>query len=497
MTSNLRSNPFLYEINTFTFLTRLSQKYGSRLTLSTIPGGEWQYFVNKGFDLIWLMGVWQRSPLARQMAINNIELRKYYNRLLPNWKETDIGGSAFAIYDYKLDKFLGDEGELGKLKEKLNSLGMKLILDFVPNHLALDHPWTKSHTTWFIRGNKMAIQKHPQWYYMSEGGVPLAHGRDPYFPAWNDTVQVNFFSKQMRQAMIGELLKVAAVADGVRCDMAMLAINGIFEKVWGEVLKTRIKPESEFWAEAIPAVKSKNPDFLFMAEAYWGTEGQLRQLGFDYTYDKTYYDRLKYSSPAEIKEYIQSRVGDIGCGVHFIENHDEERVISLFGRERSLAAAVAISTIPGIRFLHDGQMEGKWLHIPVQMSKEPYEPVDDFVQEFYYSLLRSCRDDILHDGKWKLLSVEPMNPYLGTHVNLLAWSWEMEGRLKLVVINYSSQASQGRVKLPVDFKGKETVSLFDELAEATYQSPAREVEKLGLYVSLSPWQSHILDIIVS
>jgi hypothetical protein len=277
----------------------------------------------------------------------------------------------------------------------------------------------------------------------------------------------------------------------------MLGINSIFEMVWGQVLRIRTKPSIEFWDEAISTVKDKHHDFLFMAEAYWGTEGQLRDLGFDYCYDKTLYDRLKYSTPLEISDYLRCTADYVDRGVHFIENHDEERAAITFGRDKSLAAAVAVSTLPGIRLFHDGQMDGKWSHIPVQMAREPYQPVDEVVHDLYDMLLRSCQDGIFHQGEWTFREVEPGWQGSQTFHNLLAWSWKLGDKLKLAVINYSSHESQGRVKLALDFEGKETVTTFDELANMPYQSEVEEVEKLGLYIDLKPWQAHILDITLS
>ena len=88
----------------------------------------------------------------------------------------------------------------------------------------------------------------------------------------------------------------------MRCDMAMLLINNIFEKTWGQ--RAGVRPETEYWQEILPAVRKKYPDTLFMAEAYWGLEWELQQQGFNYCYDKRLYDRLVHDSAESVRQHL-------------------------------------------------------------------------------------------------------------------------------------------------------------------------------------------------
>src|SRR4051812_30378284 len=72
--------------------------------------------------------------------------------------------------------------------------------------------------------------------------------------------------------------------------MAMLMLNNIFQRTWGD--RPGPKPATEYWADIIPPIKRAYPDFLFVAEAYWDLEWTLQQLGFDFCYDKRLYDPL-------------------------------------------------------------------------------------------------------------------------------------------------------------------------------------------------------------
>ena len=62
----------------------------------------------------------------------------------------------------------------------------------------------------------------------------IAHGRDPYFPGWPDTLQVNHRHAGFREAMLRTLESIAQQCDGVRCDMAMLVLPDVIARTWGE-----------------------------------------------------------------------------------------------------------------------------------------------------------------------------------------------------------------------------------------------------------------------
>lgn len=490
----MRRHPHLYELNARVFLRRLSEKYGRELTLATIPDEVWRRFARQGFDLLWLMGVWRRSPAARLEALRHPALRRQYDAVLPGWTEADIDGSPYAVHAYELDAALGKDEELGEVKSRLNRLGLGLVLDFVPNHLARDHPWTRSSPERFVRGSEADARAHTGWFF-KQGGLYLAHGRDPYFPPWTDTVQVNFFSAGLREALIGELENVAEVADGVRCDMAMLALNDVFEQIWGK-LAGCARPRTEFWAEAISRVKARRPDFLFIAEVYWGLEARLQRLGFDYVYDKVLYDKLRFCPADEIRSHIADERLCPPALVRFIENHDEARAAAAFGGERSRAAAVVVATLPGLSFFHDGQFEGKRLRIPVQLVREPEETPDPGLMKFYDRLLAVVNQAAFHEGEWRLLDARSAWTGNKSHRNLLAWMWHYRGAIKIVAANYSASAAQGRLRLPLEFARSEII-FEDELSGAAYTSRADEVHSQGLYVALEPWRSHILSVVAA
>ncbi len=494
----MRKHPHLFETNARVFLGRLSEKYNRPLTLASVPAREWEKIKQRGFDLLWLMGVWERSSASRKICMSDEGLRREFKAALPELRNTDIAGSPYAVYGYQLDPALGKPADLPELKKNLNQAGLGLILDFVPNHLAVDHPWTLQYPERFVRGAPGKVRENPGWFFRTAKGDFLAHGRDPYFPPWTDTAQVNFFSDDMRVALAEELVKISRVCDGVRCDMAMLGLHDIFQRVWGEYLDGTPRPKDEFWPEVIRRVKAETPGFLFLAEVYWDLEWTLYKLGFDFTYDKRLYDRLKNSSPEDIRGHLRAEMEyQVQC-VRFIENHDEVRAAAAMGTKKACAAAVTALTVPGLRMVFDGQIKGKKIKLPIQLAREPREEWDEQAKKFYDILLRQADDRVFHDGEWRLLEVTPVYEGDESCGNVIAWSWTLGGEVRVVAVNYSDVPSHARlaVKLPQGGFGQ-TVDVTDVLSVKKNRLSAEELVYQGLPVAFSPWEASIYSFSVS
>ncbi len=488
----MKRHPQLLEINAFFFLSRMSEKYGRKLTLATIPDSEWRNFSKQGFDYLWLMGVWERSPWSRAHAIKEPGLRHAYELILGRWSEEDVAGSPYAVHDYELDPFLGGAGELLQLKMKLNGMGMGLVLDFVPNHLAVDHPWVVNFPERFVTAKPSTVREHPEWFFNNPIGRKIAHGRDPYFPPWCDTAQVNFWAEPLRHAWMEILLKISKVADGVRCDMAMLGLNDVFDKVWGAHIETS-RPSAEFWGLAISRVKTQHPGFVFIGEVYWDMDWLLQQQGFDFTYDKRLYDRMKHDAPESVNAHLDAHPDYRDKCLRFIENHDEDRAPVIFGRKKSQAAAVITSTSPGLRFFNDGQCEGRRIRTPIHLVRESKEPADLEAVGFYQRLLEFIRGTVSHEGEWRLLKSDKAWEKNESYRGLLAWLWHLEDRWKLVILNYSMIRAQGIIFLPNTLNQQIFIQFKEALTGQVYERTGSELARRGLYVDLEPWQSHLFD----
>lgn len=369
------------------------------------------------FDLVWLMGVWRRSQAARECALAHPQIRDDCRRALPDCSDADVGASPYAIAEYSIDPRIDQGGGLGALRDRLHRRGAGLIVDFVPNHVARDHRWTREHPEWLAGAAEVVAGES----FAAAGGAIFAHGRDPHFAPWTDTAQIDISVADARRALIAELEQIAAIADGVRCDMAMLVLSDVFEQTWGR------RPDEELWAVAIDAVRRRHPGFLFIAEAYWGLEERLLELGFDYCYDKELYDRLRWR-PAEVGAHIAGS-RHIDAAVHFIENHDEARAAEAFA-VRSRAAAVCALTLPGARLIHDGQLRGRRRRLPVQLVREPDEPVDRELEAFYERLLDALDHPVFHRGRWQLLEDTGA---------VVAWSWTDGEDIRVIAVNLAAE----------------------------------------------------------
>jgi hypothetical protein len=300
---------------------------------------------------------------------------------------------------------------------------------------------------------------------------------------------MNAFHPGLRQAADETVWDIASQCDGIRCDMAMLLMSNIFRRTWGE--RAGALPEKEYWQELIPAVRTRSPEFLFMAEAYWDLEWELQHQGFDDCYDKRLYDRLVHETGESIRLHLLSDLSYQGKLVRFIENHDEPRASSVFSSEKHRAAAVTMATLPGAKLFHDGQFEGRRVKLPVFLCRRPEETVDLDLQTFYRKLLKTLRTPVFHEGQWKLCERSGW-PENQSYLSLVAWCWEKARERYLIVVNLSDQRSQCRVRLPWDDLGGCVWRLMDVFREEVYERDGSEMLDHGLFVDLEPWGFHFL-----
>lgn len=484
------NNTSLYQINTRAFCFKKNKN------LLEIPLDYFRNLKALGIDYIWFMGVWE--PLTQTYIDKYCKepgLLKEYRNALPDVREDDIVGSPYAISNYNLNPCLGNPEDIGLLKQKLNSVGLKLIVDFVPNHFGASTPLVATHDYLFLKCSKNDFLSDDVTFFEPDNnkGSYFAHGKDPNYPAWGDTIQVNYFNDNARKFMINVLLNIAKVSDGVRCDMAMLALNRIFAKTWKKVLshQDHTIPSSEFWTDAILEVKKSHPEFIFIAETYWDTEWEMQELGFDYTYDKRLLDRIVYSNANDIREHLKAQSSYQEKLVRFIENHDEERSITSLGEEKAKMAAIIISTILGMRFYYDGEFEGAPIRLPVQLRREPNFIENREIKNFYLKLLNIVNNDIFRKGKWSLLDVTSGSDNL-SYNNILAWSFEYQNEMIVTVINYSEYLSSAHIKFNCGCSEK--INLKDLLNNTTYERKRADIENYGLYVELKRYNAHIFHI---
>ena len=480
--------PSLYQLNTRVWLTELSRQLGRTTTLDDIPDAALDRLAQIGFDWIWLLSVWSTGPAGRTISRESREWRHEFQDTLPDLCDDDIGGSGFAITGYTVNPELGGDAALARLRARLQARGFKLMLDFVPNHTALDHPWVEQHCEYYVAGAEHDLTRSPQNYVRVKRARDervLAHGRDPYFSGWPDTLQLDYSNPETQEAMTGELLKVARQCDGVRCDMAMLVLPDVFQRTWGRLALP-------FWPRAIRRVHDQTPGFRFMAEVYWDLEWVMLQQGFDYAYDKRLYDRLRHESAASVRAHLTAGLDFQSRLARFLENHDEPRAAATFPPGMHEAAAVITFLSPGLRFFHQGQFNGCRKRISPHLVRGPREPTDEGLRSFYERLLEVLRRPVLREGAWRLLDSTKAWDGNWTHDAFLAWTWEgRDGQRLLAVVNYAGHQSQCYVRLPFADLAGHSVQLKDLMSSASYERRGDDLCAQGLYLDMPAWGHHV------
>jgi len=497
-------SPAIYEVNTAVWLAELSRAAGRPVTLADAPDSAWDSVTPSGADAVWLMGVWERSPAGLELARSNPSLLESFRAAVPDLRDEDIIGSPYCVHRYVADERFGGPPGLAAARAALAARGEALILDYVPNHVAPDHPWVTSHPEFFIQGGEDDIKADPGGW-LSAGGHVLAHGRDPYFPPWPDVVQLNAFSAAVRDATARTLSDIADQCDGIRCDMAMLMTNDVFARTWGD--RAGQRPDEEFWPAVLAEMRTRHPETVLIAEAYWDMEWTLQQQGFAFCYDKRLYDRILAREPSATRGHLLADLGYQSRLLRFLENHDEPRIADRLPEDLERAAAVAIATLPGATMWHEGQFEGDRVHVPVFLQRRPDEPPDEELAAWYRELVSTVAEHRVRTGTWQLLETDGWSDNQ-TCANLVAWSWtpgdtggnggdDGGGDRHVVVVNLAEAPSQARIPLPwPDLPGRGW-HLSDLLTGEEFDRDGGELADPGLFVDMGPGQSYLLGVEVA
>ncbi|MFF0739681.1 alpha-amylase [Streptomyces sp. NPDC004111] len=488
--SGLPAQPVVHEVNTRVWLREIQHRTGRPTGLGDVPKDAWDAITPHGVDAVWLMGVWERSPLGRAIALRDASLRAAFTRAVPDIGEREIAGSPYCIRRYEADGALGGPEGLAAARAALHRRGVGLLLDYVPNHVAPDSPWVTGHPEYFVRGTREDARRDPA-AFLDTGSQVYARGRDPYFAPWPDVVQLNAFAPALRAATADVLTGIGRACDGVRCDMAMLLMNDVFARTWGPYAGP--PPAQDFWPTVLTEVHRHHPAMVFVAEAYWDLEWDLQRQGFDFCYDKRLYDRMVHEDAGSVRAHLHAPVDYQRRLVRFLENHDEPRAAHTLPAAKERAAAVVIATLPGATLWHEGQFTGRRTQLPVFLDRRPDEAPDTALRAFHERLLAAVHGSGMRGGAWQLLDSEgwPDNP---SHRSVLAWSWTGDAGRFAVAVNFSDRPAQARIRLPWSELAGRKVQLTDLLGEARYERSGDELSGPGLYVALDPWGTHVFAV---
>eukprot|EP01080_Neovahlkampfia_damariscottae_P010238 gene10238-2658_t len=462
------------------------------ILLKEVNDSHWKKLKADGVDIIWLMGLWKVGDYALCRG-TDIKLREYYGKDYPDYSMEDIIGSPYAVVDYTVNPEIGTDQDVIDIRKKFNDMGLELMTDFVPNHSAVDCDYAKTHPEYFVLAPPSMKKPYNPHDFLPNG---IAYGKDPYSGGWIDTIQWNVWNPTAKLEIIKNIVKVASMSDHIRVDMAMLLINNIFDSTWGNIIKERgwQRPSTEFWSDAISIVKQRFPKVKFTAEVYWDLERTLLDQGFDFVYDKSFYDILREGNTHKIKDRISHSnfLGQSSKCKHIeffeilvIENHDEPRAVHNFhGVPRANAAAMISFLLPGMRFHHHGQWVGKKNRLVVQLKKGQNENDNQQAIDFYKKFLPISNHEVFKHGEWKICKTEG---------DLLAWRFEYQNHKRLVVINYSHNAHGAKITGVDNASGSGKVKMNDLMTGRITEIDAEELRNQGIYRHLNPFQGEVFE----
>jgi len=473
----------VYELNVRIWRSERSVQLGRPATLDDFDHDALDRLVEDGFTWLYLLGAWTTGPLAAAVSRQDQQMGSYLASVLTGFaSDVDIGGSPFAVQDYRVPDDFGGDDALARLRSRAQVSGLSLMLDFVPNHLGLDHRWIHEQPGFCIQGDEAELRAYPD-AFVRLGGRIFAHGRDPFFAPWKHTVQLDYSDERVQAAVIAQASSIAARCDGLRCDVAMLLLPDVFANTWRRTMRP-------FWRGCLDRVRAEHPGTLFMAEVYWGREYELQQAGFDFTYDKILYDRLLDGDAESIRAHLRASLEYQGHCVRFLENHEEQRAAARFSDPDHHRGALLITgMVPGMLLCHAGQEDGRHLHAALHATRRAPEPGSQPHREAYRELMHLLCEPARHDGTWRLLE-----PRSGHDSSLIACLWTLPlHHSLLVVVNASWRELSGAVEAgPLANRDCQ----FQDCTNGGTVVPvgAETLRNQGIQVRLGPWGAQIYRI---
>jgi hypothetical protein len=233
------------------------------------------------------------------------------------------------------------------------------------------------------------------------------------------------------------------------------------------------------------------PDFVWLAEVYWDMEWRMQELGFQFTYDKRLYDRLRETAPEHVRDHLAADLQYQSKMARFLENHDEPRCAAVFPREKMASLSTLLSTLPGMRFYHHGQLNAAKTFVPMPLDHAQPEADDQQIRDLYELILRWADAEVFHAGACQFLEVQPAGD--DTFHDLIAYGWHHQSDHRLVVVNLGNRTAQGKVRKAAPGTSPNCLCC-DALSGNEYQWDRAELDTNGLYVKLGPYQAHAFQI---
>ena len=383
----------------YVWLDQLSRQYQRHIhLLDQVPEEELAQMARRGFNSLWLIGLWERSQASRRIK-----------QLTGN---PDAAASAYSLHDYSIAHDLGGEAAYHDLRERAARHGIRLASDMVPNHMGVDSRWVIEHPDWFLSlphspypsysfngpdlssDGRVEIKVEDHYYNRSDASVVFRrvdrwsgdtryvyHGNDGTTFPWNDTAQLNYLNPEVREAVIQTIIHVARMFPIIRFDAAMTLTKQHYQRLWfpapgtGGAIPSRAEHgmtkadfdramPAEFWREVVDRIAVEVPGTLLLAEAFWLLEGYfVRTLGMHRVYNSAFMNMLRDEENANYRSVIKNTLEFdpevLKRYVNFMNNPDERTAVDQFGKgDKYFGVCTLLATFPGLPMFGHGQMEG-------------------------------------------------------------------------------------------------------------------------------------------
>ncbi len=543
--------------HTLVWLHQLSEVHERAIErLDQIPEEELGRLAELGFNGLWLIGLWERSPAS--------------SRIKQKCGNPEAASSAYSLMRYRVAEELGGEEALGRLREGAARHGMRLAADMVPNHTGLDSDWMVDRAEWFIRQSsspfpaysfhgenlssrpEIGVYLEDHYFDRSDAAVVFKrvdhrtgettfvyHGNDGTSTPWNDTAQLDYLNPEVWPAVIDTIVEVAKRFPIIRFDAAMTLTRKHFQRLWypapgtaGDIPSRaehgmtteafrRAMPQ-EFWRQVVDRVAQEAPNTLLLAEAFWLMEGFfVRTLGMHRVYNSAFMNMLRDGETGNFRRLIEETLlfdpGILQRYVNFMSNPDELSAIEQFGDgDRYFGTCVVMATLPGLPMFGHGQVEG-WREQYGMEYRRSYhqEPVRRDLEQRHLQQIAPLlhrRDQFAGVEDFRLFAMNTDGGDLQSDV--LAYSNGSGDRSSLVLFNNSDHPVRGRLKTSapgrvvnpagsdepetveigwaLDLAGAEFWSARDRLTDSEFLFDSEAVLQGGLELELAPWESRVL-----
>ena len=532
------------------WLHQLSAEYDRRIErLDQVPNEALEHLATLGFNGLWMIGLWQRSPASQ--------------RIKDLCGNPEAAASAYSLTKYVIADELGGEDALEDLRRRAAGYGIRVAADMVPNHTGLDSDWMVEHPDWFIgqrecpfpsyRFEGPDLSSRPEvgvylddhYYDRSDAAVVfkrvdrhsgderfIYHGNDGTSMPWNDTAQLDYLNREVWEAVVDTIVGVARRFPIIRFDAAMTLTRRHYQRLWypapgtagdipsraehgmSEELFREAMPE-EFWRLVVDRLAAEAPNTLLLAEAFWLMEGYfVRTLGMHRVYNSAFMNMLRDGETEKFRRLIkETLIFDpeiLKRYVNFMSNPDELSAIEQFGDgDRYFGTCALMSTLPGLPMYGHGQVEGLAERYGMEYRQSYWDesPRGDLVDRHRRQIApllqrREIFADVEHFRLFDLIAT-------GGEVEecVLAYCNGAGDARSLVLFNNCGHGVHGRLELSAPFgenlsttaigealeiDGSDVWTCHDELSGNRFLLGPSEVAENGLEIALGPWESRVL-----